>query len=126
MASHAEQGEEVVVAGILCYGISVSGLSEEEWLTIEIADCPHLPKEELVMYKREFGLEVFERDLAECKAAGIEQGKAEGIEQGKAEGKLEERRDIALRLLEKGKSDTEIIDITGFTQKELSLLKKSL
>ena len=70
------------------------------------------------MYKREFGLEVFERDLAECKAAGIEQGKAEG--------KLEERRDIAWRLLKKGKSDTEIIDTTGFTQKELALLKKSL
>ena len=118
VASHAPQSEEVVVEGILCYGISVSGLSEEEWLAIEIADCPHLPKEELAMYKREFGLEVFERDLAECKAAGIEQGKAEG--------KLEERRDIALRLLKKGKSDTEIIDTTGFTQKELALLKKSL
>ena len=82
------------------------------------------------MYKREFGLEVFERDLAEREAAGIEQGKAEGIEQGKAQGieqgKLEERRDIALRLLKKGKPDTEIIDITGFTQKELALLKKSL
>ena len=124
--------------GILCYAISASGLSIEEWLAIEMEDCPHLAEEELVMYKREFGLETFERELAERESEGIEkgkaegkaegklEGKAEGIEQGKAEGKLEASRDIALKLLKKGRPEDEIIEITGFTQKELALLKKSL
>ena len=132
------QGKEVVMEGILWYAISASGVSIEEWLAIEMEDCPHLAEEELVMYKREFGLETFERELAEHKAEGIEQGKAEGIEQGKAEGieqgkaegieqgKVEASRDIALKLLKKGRPETEIIEITGFTQKELALLKKSL
>ena len=41
---NTKEDKEVVVAGILCYAMPLSGLSEEEWLAIEIADCPHLPK----------------------------------------------------------------------------------
>ena len=102
------QGKQVVVSGILWYGISASGLSEEEWLAIELADCPHLAKEELVMYKREFGLETVEREIAESKAEGVEQGKAEG----KAEGDLAARRDIALSLLQQGISEATICSTT--------------
>ena len=49
-----------------------------------------------------------------------------GIEQGKAEGKLKERRDIALRVLKKGKYEANTIEVTGFTPRELALLKKNL
>ena len=120
------KGKDVVVTGILCYAIPVSGLSEEEWLAIEIADCPHLTKEELVMYKREFGLEVFERDLAEREAEGLAKGKAEGIQQGKAEGENEGRRKVALRMLKAKMSDADIQRLTKLTKRELELLKKRL
>ena len=140
------QGKKVVMEGILWYAISASGLSLEEWLAIEMEDCPHLAEEELVMYKREFGLETFERELAEHKAEGIEQGKAEGIEKGKAEGieqgkaegieqgkaegiekgKLEASRDIALKLLKQGISEAIVCSTTKLSRKEVQLLKKSL
>lgn len=120
------KGKDVVVGGLLWYAVHASGLSEEEWLAIELEDCPHLAKEELVMYKREFGLEVFERELAESKAEGIEEGKAEGIEEGKAEGKLAERRDIALSMLKQGIPEATICRTTKLNRKEVQLLKKSL
>ena len=100
--------------GILCYAISASGLSLEEWLAIEMEDCPHLAEEELVMYKREFGLETFERELAEHKAEGIEKGK------------LEASRDIALKLLKQGISEAIVCSTTKLSRKEVQLLKKSL
>ena len=128
------QGKDVVVGGILWYGINASGMSEEEWLAIEVADCPHLPKEELVMFKREFGLETVEREIAESKAEGIQQGKAEGIQQGKAEGiqqgkaegKLAERRDIAISMLKQGLPEATISSTTKLSRKEVRLLKRSL
>ena len=82
------------------------------------------------MYKREFGLETFERELAESKAEGIEQGKAEGIEQGKAtglvKGKLAAQRDIAISMLKQGLSEATICSTTKLSRKEVQLLKKSL
>ena len=120
--------------GMLWYAISASGLSLEEWLAIEMEDCPHLAEEELVMYKREFGLETFERELAERESEGIEKGKAEGKAEGKLEGKaegieqgkVEASRDIALKLLKQGISEAIVCSTTKLSRKEVQLLKKSL
>ena len=120
------KGKDVVVGGILWYGINVSGLSEADWLEIELEDCPHLAKEKLVMYKREFGLETFERELAETRAEGIEQGIEQGKAEGEATGKLAAQRDIAISMLKQGLSEATICRTTKLSRKEVQLLKKSL
>ena len=97
-------------------------MSAEEWLALEIEDCPHLAEEELVMFKREFGLEVLEREVAEGKAEGKAEGEAEGL----AKGKLEARRDIAISLLKQGIPEDTICSTTKLSRKEVQLLKKSL
>ncbi len=46
--------------------------------------------------------------------------------EGKAEGKGEERRDIAMKMLEEDEPEAKIIRITGLSKKELQLLKRGL
>ena len=104
------RGKDVVVAGILWSALPASGLSAEEWLAIEIEDCPHLAAEELVMSKREFGLEVFERELAESKAEGL----------------AASRQEIAKRMLKAKMSDADIQRLTKLSARELAELKKDL
>lgn len=117
------RGKDVVVAGILCYAIPASGLSVEAWLVLEIEDCPHLAEEELVMYKREFGLEVLEREVRE---EGRAEGRVEGKAEGLAKGKLEARRDIAIGMLKQGIPEDTICSTTKLSRKEVQLLKQSL
>ena len=119
------KGKDVVVAGILWYAIPASGLGVEEWLAIEMDDCPHLAEEELVMSKREFVLETLEREVAEGRAEGEARGEARGRAKGKAEGLAASRREIAKRMLTAEMSDADIQRLTKLSQRELALLKQA-
>ena len=54
------------------------------------------------------------------------EGKAAGIEEGKAVGIAEERSQIALAMLKEGDPEAKICRITGFSRKELTLLKRGM
>ena len=66
---------------------------------------------------------LLEKGMEKGKTEGIEKGKAEGIEKGKAEGIEKERLAIANRLLKKGYTLPEILEITGLSATDLSQLK---
>ncbi len=53
---------------------------------------------------------------------GFKKGEKIGIKKGKNEGKLEEKTDIAKKMLAKNYSIEEIIDLTGLTQEEIEKL----
>ena len=84
---------------------------EEEWLVARLKFSREAYGDE----QREQGIEL-----------GIVKGRAEGKAEGLAEGKGEERRDIAIKMIRKGKSDAEISELTGLSKKELALLKRGL
>ena len=87
------------------------------WDRLKKTEKENFPKEEWFVARLKFSREAYgdERE---------EQGIKLGIVKGEAKGKGEERRDIAMRMLQKGKPDAEISDLTGLTKKELQLLKR--
>ena len=62
------------------------------------------------------------RDLKAVKETMYEEGIEEGIEKGRQE----ERRDVALNLLNKGVDPKLILDSTGLSEKELEALKNNV
>ena len=103
------------------------------WASLEKTEKENFPEKEWYVARLKFSREAYgdEREelgivkgKAEGKAEGLAEGEARGEAKGKAEGKGEERRDIAIRMLKKGKPDAEISDLTGLTKKELQLLKR--
>ena len=85
------------------------------WDRLEVIECEVLPE----------GRWVVARVAYSCEAA-VANGKAEGKAEGKAAGKDEERRDIAMKMIRKGKSEAEIGELTGLSKKELALLKRGM
>ena len=61
-------------------------------------------------------------DLKYAKEEGIKEGKKEGLLKGKKEANMETAR----KLLKKGMEIKYIIDITGITEKQIEILRKSL
>ena len=75
--------------------------------------------------EREIGLK---EGLREGRESGLreghESGLREGHESGLREGRLQERRLFIVRMLEKNKSDEEIIEITDCTREQLEEIKE--
>lgn len=57
---------------------------------------------------------------------GLKEGLREGYESGLQEGRLQERRLFIVRMLEKNKSDEEIIEITDCTREQLEEIKENI
>ena len=103
------------------------------WDRLKKTEKENFPKEEWFVARLKFSREAYgdereELGIVKGKAEGEAKGKAEGLAEGeakgKAEGKGEAHRDIAMKMLKKGKPDAEISDLTGLTKKELQLLKR--
>ena len=65
-------------------------------------------------------------DLKYAKEEGIKEGKKEGLKEGLLKGKNEANMETARKLLKKGMGIKDIIDITGITEKQIEILRKSL
>ena len=65
-------------------------------------------------------------DLKYAKEEGIKEGKKEGLKEGLLKGKKEANMETARKLLKKGMEIKDIIDITGITEKQIEILRKSL
>ena len=65
-------------------------------------------------------------DLKYAKEEGIKEGKKEGLKEGLLKGKKEANMETARKLLKKGMGIKDIIDITGITEKQIEILRKSL
>ena len=95
------------------------------WDRLEKTERVNFPEKERYVARLKFSREAYGEEREEL---GIVKGKAEGLAEGeakgKAEGLAEASRDIAIRMLKKGKPDAEISDLTGLTKKELQLLKR--
>ena len=61
-----------------------------------------------------------------AKEVGFEEGKNEGIAIGLDKGKTEEKKEIILRMLNAGVSDSDIIKYSSVTKSELDNIKKSI
>ena len=61
-----------------------------------------------------------------AKEVGFEEGKNEGIAIGLDKGKTEEKKEIILRMLNAGVSDSDIIKYSSVTKSELNNIKKSI
>lgn len=59
------------------------------------------------------------------KAEGIQIGEARGIEIGKARGKVEAMRTVVKTMLEKNKSISEIMELTGLSQEDIKNLREA-
>ena len=81
------------------------------WDRLEGIECEVLPEGRRVVAR-----------VAYSREAAVAEGKAEG----KAAGRGEERRDIAMKMIRKGKPDAEISELTGLSKKELALLKRGM
>ncbi|MDR0744738.1 MAG: DUF2802 domain-containing protein, partial [Holosporales bacterium] len=57
-------------------------------------------------------------------ATAKDEGKAEGREEGREEGEAKAKRETAIKLLSRGMSIEDIIDITGLSREEIDLLRK--
>jgi predicted transposase YdaD len=64
--------------------------------------------------------------IEEGKAKGIEEGKAKGIEEGKAKGQTETKQQIARSMLQKGLDVELIVEVTGLTREELTMISKEI
>ena len=53
---------------------------------------------------------------------GRAEGRAEGLAEGRAEGRADEKRDIALKLKQKGMTSADIAEITGLTKEHIENL----
>ena len=70
--------------------------------------------------------EGIEEGRKEGRKEGIEEGRKEGRKEGKEEGKKEEKLAIAKNMLNKGKSEEDILDFTGISKEELEKLKEAI
>ena len=71
-------------------------------------------------YVREEGLEQgLQRGLEQGLQRGLEQGLQRGLEQGRGEGRQEERRQLALKLLNKKTDISFISEMTGLSEAEI-------
>ena len=61
-----------------------------------------------------------------AKEVGFEEGRNEGIAIGLDKGKTEEKKEIILRMLNAGVSDSDIIKYSSVTKSELNNIKKSI
>ena len=61
-----------------------------------------------------------------AKEVGFEEGRNEGIAIGLDKGKTEEKKEIILRMLNAGVSDSDIIKYSSVTKSELDNIKKSI
>ena len=91
----------------------------------EIAEIAKFTPEQVQSY--EDSLKVY-RDLKSSLDTAEEKGLKEGLKKGKAEGKLEGRVErnveIALAMLKKGMSISDISEITGLTEQEIKKIRK--
>ena len=65
-------------------------------------------------------------EISDAREEGIEEGRKEGRKEGKEEGKKEEKLAIAKNMLNKGKSEEDILDFTGISKEELEKLKEAI
>ena len=65
-------------------------------------------------------------EISDAREEGIEEGRKEGRKEGKEEGKKEEKLAIAKNMLNKGKSEEDILDFTGISKEELEKLKEAV
>lgn len=106
------------------YG-KVTGLNKEKYRNEEgeINMCKAM--DDWAKEEREIGLK---EGLREGRESGLreghESGLREGHESGLREGRLQERRLFIVRMLEKNKSDEEIIEITDCTREQLEEIKE--
>ena len=67
-----------------------------------------------------------ESGLREGHESGLREGHESGLREGMQEGRLQERRLFIVRMLEKNKSDEEIIEITDCTREQLEEIKMKI
>ena len=76
----------------------------------------------IIEEKREKGRWIYESQMAYARNKGIKQGLEQGIEQGR----IDERQIFAKRLLQSKFNNTEIVRLTGLTEKEVCQIRKKL
>ena len=89
---------------------------EEVKRIAEIRLMSHLEEQAAISSARKRGTE---EGLKQGKEEGLKQGKEEGLKQGK----MEEKRNMAKKMLESNISVEQITKITGLTRKEIQELK---
>ena len=103
----------------------------------EYADSHHLNKDEWEAYENSLWIardqmaymaayerEAREKGLAEGRAEGRAEGMAKGIAKGMAKGKADERKAIALRLLDMGLSVQQVAQASGLCEADVEALSK--
>ena len=57
---------------------------------------------------------------------GREQGREQGREEGREEGRKEEKQEVAERMFRKGSSVSDVVDITGLSEKDAEDIRRKL
>ena len=65
---------------------------------------------------------ITERDEINIRRTAEQKARAEGVAEGKAEGRKEGLFEVAKKLLSKGVSISDVVDLTGLTKAEIEAL----
>jgi len=91
---------------------------------LEIAEVKHLTSTEMETYQRSLKRSHLMRDIAHCaKMEGLSEGKTMGLLEGKTmgllEGKMEERIQLAIKLLKRNMPIEDIISLTELSGEQM-------